>query len=302
MAIDIKRVQALVGPITEADMRFVESFYCDTVGLFIPSLGQCEYAVSNNHIHPSYMIVILRDLFANTASLPDIPFNGSGDFIASAISPGIPHTETESEDFTRYFALFVSPTLFESVWRTYDASGPPRLEWSTWTVAPGIQGLFRDFMVEFENNLPGREPLMQAIALRIIHHLIRSCHHISVNSERITTRAEVAKALEVMHLRFGDKISVKEVAGLAGMSESHFSRVFKSETGQPPLEKLNEIRLRRAKQMLDTTRRAISEVAVDCGFATPSHFSTAFSKAFGISPSKYRKGLENQYSQKNESL
>ena len=285
---EIEKIQSLIGPVTEHDIRHIDAFYCDTMGLFIPSLGQCEYAISEDHVHPTYMLVILRDLFRNVTSLPEIPFKGSGDYIAAAISPGIPHTETESEDFTRYHALCIHPALFETVWRTYEPEGPPPLRWDIWKIDPGIQDHLRDFMAEFENDLPGKEPIMQAIGVRIAHHVLRSRFRLSVNTERITRRTEVAKALEFMHLKYAEKLTVNDVAKSANMSVSHFSRTFKTEIGMPPLEKLIEIRLSKARQMLDNTARSISQVAVDCGFATPSHFSTAFSRSFGVSPSQYR--------------
>lgn len=73
------------------------------------------------------------------------------------------------------------------------------------------------------------------------------------------------------------------------LSKYYFSHRFKRYYGVSPIRYLNRIKLSRAKLLLLRPEAKIASVAADCGFFSPSQFSTAFRKEFGISPIQYRK-------------
>lgn len=79
-----------------------------------------------------------------------------------------------------------------------------------------------------------------------------------------------------------------EVADQLAMSEPTMRR-WLSGTGQGFAKILLNTRLEHGLSLLQTTDNAISEIALDCGFKTPSHFSDAFRKRFGIRPKEIRK-------------
>ena len=63
-------------------------------------------------------------------------------------------------------------------------------------------------------------------------------------------------------------------------------RKVKALTGRSPVELLRTARLQRARQMLLTTDKNISEIAYEVGFSAPSYFTKCFRDEFGISPSE----------------
>ena len=276
-----------VGPLSGEQFRKSESFHCDEAALFIPSLGQCGLAVTPEHSHPGYLFLVVQDLYDGYPGLPDIEFTNSGDFIVAAFSPGMPHHEEESDDFIRYCALFVDPDFVAKTWNPYAPGGMPVFRGSAWKVGKEVFPLLRFFMAEYENDLPGCRDMMALWLRRLIHIFARAYHGIVVNTDRVTARTEVARAIEYIHRRFGEKISVADLASISGMSESHFARTFKSETGESPAAMLARIRLEKARKMLRVGMRTVSEVAYACGFSSPAHFSSAFAAAFGAPPSAY---------------
>ena len=73
------------------------------------------------------------------------------------------------------------------------------------------------------------------------------------------------------------------------MSYSYFSRSFKSVMGKNFAKFLNEIKIDAAKRLLLTTNKTITEISMETGFSSSSHFISNFSKSVGITPLAYRK-------------
>jgi AraC-like DNA-binding protein len=85
-----------------------------------------------------------------------------------------------------------------------------------------------------------------------------------------------------------EKITIKELAKRACMSEYHFIRKFYKEVGYTPYEFIINSRINASKFYLTTTSKSIQEILYICGFKDSSAFSTAFKKIVKMPPSKFR--------------
>jgi AraC family transcriptional regulator len=88
-----------------------------------------------------------------------------------------------------------------------------------------------------------------------------------------------------------DASRVPTLAALAAECDVHpvyFARAFRSRYGCTPGDALRRCRLERALGELRDSRRALAEIALDCGFVDQSHFTHAFRQAFGWTPAQYR--------------
>jgi AraC-like DNA-binding protein len=83
-------------------------------------------------------------------------------------------------------------------------------------------------------------------------------------------------------------LSMEDLTGLAGMSESHVLRLFKRYLGCPPFQYINRLRLAEATDELTQTDKSITEIALDLGFNDSNYFSRLFKKNLGLSPREYR--------------
>ena len=84
-------------------------------------------------------------------------------------------------------------------------------------------------------------------------------------------------------------ISLEQLAGLTGLSRSHFARAFKTSTGLPPHRWLLARRVEMAEELLLHSKLPIEEIAIRCGFSDQSHFTRTFSKMKGVSPGEWRR-------------
>lgn len=89
---------------------------------------------------------------------------------------------------------------------------------------------------------------------------------------------------------YNEKISLDQIAENMYLSPFYISKIFKSETGDAPIRHLINIRLERAKELLEEGfSGSIQEVAAQVGYEDAYHFSKLFKKRYGISPSEARK-------------
>lgn len=86
-----------------------------------------------------------------------------------------------------------------------------------------------------------------------------------------------------------EKLTVQKLADEVHMSTSHFSRVFKQQTGFSPYDYVLISRLNRAKDLLQKTEMSVASIAYETGFNSESNFICFFTENEGISPGKFRK-------------
>ncbi|UWR24526.1 AraC family transcriptional regulator [Sulfitobacter sp. S190] len=86
-----------------------------------------------------------------------------------------------------------------------------------------------------------------------------------------------------------ERILINELAEMATMSPSQFSRAFKSALGLPPQKYVLRRRLQVAQDLLKDETRPLVEVALDAGFSSQAHMTSSFTKHFGLAPGQFRK-------------
>ena len=109
---------------------------------------------------------------------------------------------------------------------------------------------------------------------------------------RSGTRKDIFRRVErgrsYMHDMLHTSIDVQRVAEAAAMSEFHFFRAFRAIHGTTPHRYLRELRLQSSTRLLQQRTRSMAEIAFVCGFADQASFSKAFSKRFGLPPSRWQ--------------
>ena len=81
-------------------------------------------------------------------------------------------------------------------------------------------------------------------------------------------------------------LSVEDVASEMNLSRVQLYRKVKAITGFTPVELIRKGRLVRARHLLETTDKTVSQVAYACGFSAPSYFTKCYKEEFGELPSK----------------
>ena len=92
-----------------------------------------------------------------------------------------------------------------------------------------------------------------------------------------------------MNQHYKEKLTIEELAEMAGLSKNYFISSFKKYMGEPPHTYLKKLRISYAKLLLEFSEETIAQIAEQCGFQKANTFSTTFKKATGMSPMEYKK-------------
>ncbi|MFT2009289.1 AraC family transcriptional regulator [Pontibacter sp. 13R65] len=131
--------------------------------------------------------------------------------------------------------------------------------------------------------------------LKILHTLATSpdCYPITnsgyVNLNKESEKDRMNRVYEHVMNNFEQKITLEEVAAIANMSSSSFSRYFKSRVNKSFSDFLSEIRIGHACKLLNDEERNISQVCYESGFNTLSNFNKQFRDITGKTPLQYKK-------------
>lgn len=97
------------------------------------------------------------------------------------------------------------------------------------------------------------------------------------------------RVLALMDASATAHLTIDVLAREAGLSPAHFARAFKESVGRAPHQHLLTLRLERARRLLDAPGAALSDVALQTGFADQAHFTRFFKRQFGITPGSLRR-------------
>jgi AraC family transcriptional regulator len=109
-------------------------------------------------------------------------------------------------------------------------------------------------------------------------------------AERQLPISETEKLVGFIESNLSANIGLADLARLVGHSPDHVARMFKRSFGVSLYQYVLRRRVERAKALLRDRSHSIAEIALTCGFATQSHFSSVFKGQTGVTPGAYRRG------------
>ncbi len=152
------------------------------------------------------------------------------------------------------------------------------------TACPGLALL--DMLLAMLSADHGAE-LAGAVAEELLLERIRE----STESQRVPLRnrigashPKVTQAVQLMEENIEEPLTTDEIAQQVGVSRRQLERIFKQFLNRVPSQYYLELRLNRARQMLQQTSKSIIQIGLSCGFSSGPHFSSAYRNFFGVTP------------------
>jgi AraC family transcriptional regulator len=105
---------------------------------------------------------------------------------------------------------------------------------------------------------------------------------------RALQKWRLKRVIEHVDANLSCKVSLLDLAAVAGLSRMHFAGQFRAATGLRPHEFLLQRRIWRSKELMRGTSMTIAEIALTVGFLTQAHFTTVFKRFVGHTPRQWR--------------
>lgn len=110
----------------------------------------------------------------------------------------------------------------------------------------------------------------------------------AIETENHNISPAIEKAILYIMTDPSKDFTLEEIAEFCHLSPSYFSTLFRQETGLPFTKYVNDIRIDKAKHLLQESKKSVLDISLECGYNTLTHFIKTFKKTTGMTPSKYR--------------
>jgi AraC family transcriptional regulator len=136
---------------------------------------------------------------------------------------------------------------------------------------------------------PAQALITDAISVAFATHLLRSYNAFDIQTHHISRLGSHALSRVICYIEdhTGATIRLDELANIAGVSRFHFSRLFKSTIGISPMSYVEQSRIRKAQELIQSGEATLAEVALIAGFADQSHFTRRFQIHTGCTPAVF---------------
>ena len=170
-----------------------------------------------------------------------------------------------------------------------DRPGPAvRLRNSFGDRDPVIAGMGQVLLAYIRTPGEGSRAFLESASTALAVRLLERYAEQTAPSKGRLSPAQLARIDDYLHGHLDGRVSLQSMADLVGMSPYALHRAFKATQGLPPLRYSLQLRMRRARALVEGTRKPISEIAAEVGFADHAHFSNTFRKHWNVAPSRLR--------------
>lgn len=156
---------------------------------------------------------------------------------------------------------------------------------------PHIALLYRQFLLGNHWHDPADQLAISSATTLVLNHLLKHYVHLGWRYPEVRgglSPYQLKRVLEFIESNLAQPLLLSDLAHQTNLSEYHFARMFKHSKGIAPHQYVMSRRLASAEQLLRFSNQPLTNIALECGFSSPSHFSNRFRQVHGVSPSTMR--------------
>jgi AraC family transcriptional regulator len=196
-------------------------------------------------------------------------------------------------DETLHF--IIKPNLLRKVAIETECLNPDRIELLPMlkTRDLKIEQLAQLFLAEMTGDRFGKRLYLESLSEVLAVHLLRNYCVFEPLFPKYTnglTPDKLRQTIDYIQAYLDTDLSLEVMAKQIGMSRCYFASQFKQAMGISPHQYVNQQRIKKAQQLL-RQERSLVEIALDCGFASQSHFNKVFRQYVGMTPKNYQQQL-----------
>lgn len=162
---------------------------------------------------------------------------------------------------------------------------------------PLIEQIARQIRGELLNPAPAGKIAIETLASALGAHLLT--HYANLNAASVPLPVargaldsqRLQRVKDYIEAHLGENLSIEALANEACLSPFHFARAFKAAAGMSPHEYVTDLRIKKAKFLIEEGKIPLAEIAYLCGFSSQPYFTTWFKRAVGTTPGTYRRSF-----------
>jgi AraC-like DNA-binding protein len=163
----------------------------------------------------------------------------------------------------------------------------PLLEHLSGVIAPYSENTFIPIYNELLSTAHTDTEAAGFLVLELLHKLNAEVFRREY-SKRKPTETVCSKVLHYIQEHLEDSIRLEELAAMVHLDKSYLVRLFRDTYGQTPIQLLIRMRMELACDLIANTDLPIGQIALQCGYASPSYFSAEYKKHYGVTPAMHR--------------
>ncbi len=145
------------------------------------------------------------------------------------------------------------------------------------------QNIGFDYYLEYNEILNYTVEEQESWAWRRFNTILRA-----LKTEKVDRKTSIVNvAIGHINKHFTEEVTLNDIATYVNLSPQHFSKIFKEATGFGYVEWVNNLRITKARELINNTDKTIKEICFLVGYNDPNYFSRIFKKYVGISPTDY---------------
>jgi AraC family transcriptional regulator len=185
--------------------------------------------------------------------------------------------------------LALSPRLLVAAQGRGQGLAPAQLHACSVASDAVVHGLALTLQAAAQRGGPHLGPVVDHLARALAAQLLAQ-HATRAPLERAGLgHVRLERALAFLNSRIAHEVDLAEAAQVAGCSLHHFAHLFKASMGTSPMRYLRQLRMQRARELVETTRLSMAEIGEQVGLPDPARFSQAFRAHWRVSPSALRR-------------
>lgn len=156
--------------------------------------------------------------------------------------------------------------------------------------------IFKKLCKFYDSGLDSDKIIVYSLIFELIYRLIGdSGRLLSPNNIKNSNYTSIENTIRYIKNNLNSDLSLKTVAAYSGFSPIYFHNLFKAFTGKTLRDYVEEMRVKKAADMIVSTNYTLTQIAYECGFSSQSYFSYAFRRRMKLTPREYGRAVFERY-------
>lgn len=155
--------------------------------------------------------------------------------------------------------------------------------------------IFLKLIKHYDSLSKNEDLILQSLVLELIYTLSKDSATKLDTPKSTNNNYLIENAIKYIKEHLTEELSLEEIAKVMSLSPTYFHKTFKASTGKTLHDFVEEQRIKKAINLLQTTNFSLTKIAYECGFSSQSYFSYVFKRRMKVTPREYVKEIYNKY-------